>query len=155
MSDSTLSDLIPRTNAASLVSLGKRSQTYGPIFSLNVQERFCPRNGNNVKGKCNFARGFSDSDLDRSDSSAKRDLLGIEPRSEEDGNSTDHNEIEDQLIQTHHWDKRKPKQIDYCVNNFGNTAISPDYYPSGEQMKKFPNTPVYGPQNADDCKLFL
>ena len=131
-------------------SLGKRDgQTYGPIFILNIQERFCPKDPKSVKTKCNFARGFDDSYLDKSDSSAKRDLLIDSVPSYERNDTTDN-----PFAILHHWEKRNPKKINYCALGFSGTAISPDYYSSGEQMRRYPTTPVYGPQNPDDCEPF-
>jgi hypothetical protein len=132
-------------------SLGKRDgQTYGPLFVLNIQERFCPKDPGSVKTTCNFARGFDDSYLDKSDSSVKRDLL-MDSASSYQGNDTTDNPF----AVLHHWEKRTPKMINYCASSgFGGTAISPDYYSSGEQMRRYPATPVYGPQNPDDCEPF-
>jgi hypothetical protein len=129
-----------------LYPLGKRAgdgKTYGPIFPLNIQERFCPKKVGSVNTKCNYMRGFDSSYLDTSDSSAKRDLSTIFSNVFKDNSSTD---------ETHHWEKRTPKTIGFCPLNPVNVAISPDYYASGEQMRNYPNTPVYGPENGNDCK---
>lgn len=132
----------------SLYSFEKRaddSKTYGPIFPLNIQERFCPRQAGSIKTKCNYLRGFDDSYVDTSDSSAKRDLSKMSLNTFKDISRND---------KTHHLEKRTPKNIMFCPFNPANTniATSPDYYSSGQQMTRFPTTPVYGPQNGNDCK---
>jgi hypothetical protein len=129
-----------------LYSFGKRagdSKTYGPIFPLNIQERFCPKKVGSVKTKCNYMRGFDSSYLDTSDSSDKRDLYTKSLNAFKDNSSND---------ETHHWEKRTPKIIEFCPSIPAEKATSPDYHPSGKQMEVYPNTPVYGPENGNDCK---
>jgi hypothetical protein len=80
-----------------------------------------------------------------SDSSVKRDLSIISSNAFKDNSSND---------ETHHWERRTPKTIMFCPFNppGSNIAILLDYYSSGPQMNRFPTTPVYGPQDGNDCK---
>lgn len=83
------------------------SKTYRTIFLLNIQERFCPKQVGSIKTKCNYLRGFDDSYV-TSDSSAKRDLSTTSSNALKDNSSND---------ETHHWEKRKPKNIMFCPFN--------------------------------------
>jgi hypothetical protein len=114
------------------------SQTYGPLFTLNFQERFCPLDTASIaKGVCRYDLGFDESDLDASDGSTlKRDLQA---------------EISNAHTPAyvHALSKRSDtKTLKFCSDK---KITSPRYYNSGDQMSLVAGTPIYSGLDMNDC----
>jgi hypothetical protein len=123
------------------------SQTYGPIFVLGIQDRFCPMDPEGDDSACGTAGdddGVPDPSGDDPDSDSRRKRENLA------GNTTPN------LNSSHHLFERAKKEGYFCTSLASPlTMPSPLFNSAGEQIRLHDKTPIYGPNNPSDCKFIL